>query len=71
MDSNIVLSNLRQLVQSNDAENLLTLNSGKVWDVDKTNVNIVFIRTTRRWLKHNADRLTGRGLHDDPVAQKR
>lgn len=42
MDSNIVLSNLRQLVQSNDTDSLLTLSSGKVWDVDKQNVNVVF-----------------------------
>lgn len=42
MDSNIVLSNLRQLVQSNDADTVLTLNSGKVWDVDKQNVHVVF-----------------------------
>lgn len=52
MDSNLVLSNLRQLVQSNDADSVLTLNSGKVWDVDKQNVNVVFSNIFNKHLEN-------------------
>ena len=52
MDSNIVLSNLRQLVQSDDAESVLTLNSGKVWDVDKKNVPVVFSNIFNKHLEN-------------------
>lgn len=52
MDSNIVLSNLRQLVQSNDVDTVLTLNSGKVWDVDKQNVNVVFSNIFNKHLEN-------------------
>ncbi|MFV1922213.1 MAG: hypothetical protein ACMZ63_06395 [Methylotenera sp.] len=52
MDSNIVLSNLRQLVQTNDADSVLTLNSGKVWDVDKQNVNLVFSNIFNKHLEN-------------------
>lgn len=52
MDSNIVLSNLRQLVQSNDADNVLTLNSGKVWDVDKQNISVVFSNIFNKHLEN-------------------
>lgn len=52
MDSNIVLSNLRQLVQTNEAESLLTLNSGKVWSVEKQNVPIVFSNIFNKHLEN-------------------
>ena len=52
MDSNIVLSNLRQLVQTNEAESLLTLNSGKVWSVEKQNIPIVFSNIFNKHLEN-------------------
>lgn len=52
MDSNIVLSNLRQLVQYDDTDTVLTLNSGKVWNVDKQKVHVVFSNIFNKHLEN-------------------
>jgi len=54
MDSKIVLSNLRQLVQSDESNSapVLTLNSGKVWNIDKQNVDVVFSNIFNKHLEN-------------------